>query len=859
MYFGLCQECGRELAEYQSIRPTEGDRSEVRLLCPACATQEDEVVIDNPDTASASTGALAEVIADSQLLAGVAAEPAADTKHLLGAMLRAPAGVRALGAYDLDGAAIEALRTELGPIVRLDATDGEPVDVLTRAANAAVVAAQARAQREVADDVTLEHLVHGIVATDNGIAARMLRNAGVQLRQLTRPPPELPFRPPTPSARQTPALDQFSRDLSTAEIDPIIGREKEIGELIEILCRRRKNNPVLVGPPGVGKTAIVDGLALRIKDGRVPEELSQARIVALDLGGLVAGCSVRGEFEMRLKAVIEEATTGGDILFIDELPSISGLGAGSGAMDGAQLLKPLLMRGDLRVIGATTPKEYKTIERDGGLERRFSPVRVEPPSVEDTIAILRGVREKYEQHHRVQLADDALVAAARLAERYISERELPDKAIDLIDQAASRIRIAAPRSPENEETETEQALSKTASEREQAIAAEDFTLVTTLTKRLSDLGERLTRLRDHTAGEPTVPVVEVLDVCAVLEARTGIAAGELAAGELERLRGLESELHQRVIGQAQAVNVVCDAIRGARLGLSDPDKPLGTFLFLGPTGVGKTELAKGLAERLFGSDDVLVRIDMSEYAEHHSAARLIGSPPGYIGYGDGGQLTEPVRRRPYSVVLLDEIEKAHPKVVLTLLQLLDDGRLTDGEGRTVDFRHAVVIMTSNVGSASSRRPVGFTSSDADPAHHLAELRKTFRAEFLNRIDEKVVFEPLVTEQITEICRLQCTQLAQRLQDAQGITLNVSQELYGRLAEDGFSTEFGARELRRHIHRALEVPITNGIVEGRIRVGQPLRAECDANGTLGLISPAVSTEPAATDLATVGAAATENRV
>ena len=632
---------------------------------------------------------------------------------------------------------------------------------------------------------------------------------------------------------KTPALDEFGRDLTAdaadGRIDPVIGRSDEIEQTVEILARRRKNNAVLIGEAGVGKTAIAEGLALRIADGDVPEVLRDARVVALDLAGMLAGAQYRGQFEQRLKAALAEVadSDGRVVLFVDELHTVLGAGQAEGAMDAANMLKPMLARGELRMVGATTLAEYRAIERDGALARRFSPVMVEEPSVEETVEILRGLRAAYETHHGVEIDDAALEAAARLSDRYVTEYRLPDKAIDLVDQAAARVKL---RRGSAEVAGLRERAEAMRAEKQAAVDAEAYEDAGRIKAELDGIEARLAELA---GGEPSRSVGET-EVAGVIAARTGIPVGELVAGELERLQELEADLHQRVIGQDEAVGVVADTIRRARVGLAESDRPLGSFLFLGPTGVGKTELVKALSERLFASERALVRIDMSEYREPHTVARLIGSPPGYVGYGDGGQLTEPVRRRPYSVVLLDEIEKAHPEVWNVLLQLMDDGRLTDGEGRTVDFTNAVVVMTSNLGAGKARRGIGFTAGEpaAEDDRMLSAAKTAFLPEFLNRIDEIVTFRALDAGQVEEIARLICLRVAERLATERGIVLDVEPALVARLAREGFDEAFGARPLQRHVRRTLEKELTRAILAGELPDGATVKA-VDRDGAIAL--------------------------
>ncbi|MBF6594225.1 MAG: ATP-dependent chaperone ClpB [Thermaceae bacterium] len=693
------------------------------------------------------------------------------------------------------------------------------------------------------------------------------------------------------------ALEQYGINLTKqaedGKLDPVIGRDEEIRRSMQILLRRTKNNPVLIGEPGVGKTAIVEGLAQRIVKGDVPEGLKGKRVISLQIGSLLAGAKYRGEFEERLKAVIQEAvqSAGEIVLFIDELHTVVGAGKAEGAVDAGNMLKPALARGELHMIGATTLDEYRTIEKDAALERRFQPVFVDEPSVEDTVSILRGIKEKYEVHHGVRISDPALIAAAQLSHRYIADRQLPDKAIDLVDEAAARLRMALESSPETldtlnrkrlqleierealkKETDAEskfrlgeleaeiaglseeisrqkveweaeretmnklraaqQKLDEVRTQIEQAERAYDLNKAAELRYgQLPRLEAEVNELSDRMANAKFArPMVAEEDIAEIVARWTGIPVTKLLEGEREKLLRLEEELHQRVIGQDEAIVAVADAIRRSRAGLGDPSRPIGSFLFLGPTGVGKTELAKTLAATLFDSEENLIRIDMSEYQEKHTVARLIGAPPGYVGYEEGGQLTEAVRRRPYSVILFDEIEKAHPDVFNTLLQVLDDGRLTDGQGRTVDFRNTAIILTSNIGSPLILEGIQSGQSyETIRARVLDVLQASFRPEFLNRLDEIVVFRPLAQDQIAQIVEIQLGAVRRRLAEKR-ITLEVSPEALAFLAERGYDPIYGARPLKRVIQRELETPLSRKILSGEVQDGANVWV---GRGVLGL--------------------------
>ncbi len=690
--------------------------------------------------------------------------------------------------------------------------------------------------------VGTEHVLLGLIREGEGVAAQVLKNLGADLEKVRKQVFSLlggnsawANQPGgARNANKTQTLNQFGRDLTEqariGKLDPVIGRDKEIERVIQVLSRRTKNNPVLIGEPGVGKTAIAEGLAQKIVHGDVPEVLLNKRVITLDLGSMVAGSKYRGEFEERMKKVMEEIRNAGDvILFIDEMHTLIGAGAAEGAIDAANILKPALARGELQCIGATTLDEYrKHVEKDAALERRFQPIIVGEPTREETVKILEGLRDRYEAHHRVKITDGAIRAAVDLSDRYITDRFLPDKAIDLIDEAASRVRLQTTITPPDLKN-LEESLSRIQQEKEAAIKNEEFEKAAELRDQEQKTLQQLENLRNEWKSkrgmvESTVTEEEVAQV---VSSWTGVPVAKLKQEETERLLHMEQILHQRVIGQDEAVEAVSRAVRRARAGLKDPKRPIGSFIFLGPTGVGKTELARALAEALFGDENAMVRIDMSEYMERHTVSRLVGSPPGYVGYEEGGQLTERVRRKPYSVVLLDEIEKAHPEVFNILLQVLEDGRLTDSHGRTVDFRNTVVIMTSNVGANLIERsgPLGFqmTSTEEEDNYEkmknnvLEELKRTFRPEFLNRIDEVIVFHALNKEQIQSIVDLMVQPLCNQLKE-KGITLKLTEEAKEFLAKEGYDPHFGARPLRRAVQRLIENPLSEELLKGNLGPG-----------------------------------------
>ncbi|MBF6326400.1 ATP-dependent Clp protease ATP-binding subunit [Nocardia cyriacigeorgica] len=694
--------------------------------------------------------------------------------------------------------------------------NGNGAIALSPAAKRAMRNAQRSAAEAGSSYIGPEHILLGIAETETPAAQAM---AGTQLLGTDG----------QRKTSETPTLDEYGRDLTAearaGKVDPVVGRAEEIEQTVEILSRRRKNNPVLIGDPGVGKTAIVEGLAQRIVNGDVPSTLADRRVVALDVGSLVAGSKYRGEFEERLTKILDEVRAHSDelVVFIDELHTIVGAGSGSeGSMDAGNLLKPALARGELHAIGATTIDEYRRhIEKDAALERRFQPVMVSEPSVADTIEILRGLADVYEEHHQVHYTDESLIAAAELSDRYLTDRFMPDKAIDMIDQAGARVRLRT-RTPDPDVREREEEVARLRREKDAAVAAEDYEKAKELKSEIAVAEEQL-----GDAGHAEEPQVTVTDIAEVISRQTGIPVSELTTEERQRLLGLEDVLHKRVIGQDEAIVAVAEAVRRARAGLKDPNRPIGSFLFLGPTGVGKTELAKALAEAVFGDEDRLIRFDMSEFQEKHTVSRLVGAPPGYVGYDDAAQLTDKVRRQPYSVILFDEIEKAHPDVFNVLLQLLDDGRVTDSKGRTVDFKNTIVIMTSNIGSdLILSAPDGDLDSITPTLNE--RLRSHFRPEFLNRIDDTIVFHRLDQTQIHRIVDL-VLDGTRRLLHAQDIDLDVTEPAVDWLAEHGYQPEFGARPLRRTVQKEVDNKLSRLLLDGDLKPGDTVRLDADGGG------------------------------
>ncbi|MER5577786.1 ATP-dependent Clp protease ATP-binding subunit [Streptomyces massasporeus] len=758
-----------------------------------------------------------------------------DTQHLLRAAL-ATEPTRTL--LSKAGANPDSLASQIddrsGPAQHTPDEAPPPTALsLTPAAKRALLDAHDMARARGYGYIGPEHVLSALASNPDSAAGHILNAA----RFAPSEPPEAPEVPQSerPRPTNTPTLDKYGRDLTElarqGRIDPVIGRDQEIEQTVEVLSRRGKNNPVLIGDAGVGKTAIVEGLAQRISEADVPDVLLGRRVVALDLTGVVAGTRYRGDFEERMNNIVGEIRAHSDqlIIFIDELHTVVGAGSGGGdgsSMDAGNILKPALARGELHIVGATTLEEYRRIEKDAALARRFQPIMVPEPTPADAIEILRGLQDRYEAHHQVRYTDEALVAAVELSDRYLTDRRLPDKAIDLIDQAGARVRLRA-RTKGTDVRALERELEQLTRDKDQAVADEQYEQATQLRDRIVELKQRITEAGgDSEVDEGQDLVVGAESIAEVVSRQTGIPVASLTQEEKDRLLGLEEHLHQRVVGQDEAVRVVSDAVLRSRAGLAAPDRPIGSFLFLGPTGVGKTELARALAEALFGSEDRMVRLDMSEYQERHTVSRLVGAPPGYVGHEEAGQLTEVVRRHPYSLLLLDEVEKAHPDVFNILLQVLDDGRLTDSQGRTVDFSNTVIVMTSNLGSeAITRRgaQTGFAAGGADADEEarreqiLRPLREHFRPEFLNRIDEIVVFRQLTTEQLRRITNLLLDRTRSLVQD-KGITVTFTDRAVEWLAERGYQPEYGARPLRRTIQREVDNELSRLLLDGRVDEG-----------------------------------------
>jgi len=789
------------------------------------------------------------------------------TEHLLLGLIALGEGVAAQVLANL-GVDLRRVRSEIEKIVGT----GDNVMLLgeipfTPRAKKVLELAVEEAQNMGHNYVGTEHLLLGLIREEEGVAARVLENLGVRLDVVREEVISLLGEGQSHAAQhsqtskpksKTPTLDEFGRDLTVLakekKSDPVIGRHDEIDRLIQILARRTKNNPVLIGDPGVGKTAIVEGLAQKIASGDIPEVLQGRRVMTLDLAAVVAGTKYRGEFEQRLKNIMEEIRRAKNqiILFIDELHTVIGAGAAEGAIDASNMLKPALARGELQCIGATTLDEYRRhIEHDAALERRFQPIQVDPPSIEDTVKILMGLREKYATHHKVKYEDEALKAAAELAERYITDRFLPDKAIDLIDEAGSRARLqlsTMPKSIKDKEAELENLIK----DKDGSIASQEYEKAARLRDQEKELRKTIeeSKKKWRASREETIPSINSEDIATVVSMWTGIPVNKLTEKESDKLLHMEEGLHKRVIGQQEAIRSISQAIRRSRTGLKDPKKPVGSFIFLGPTGVGKTELARALAEFLFGNEEALVRIDMSEYMEKFSVSRLIGAPPGYVGYEEGGQLTEAVRRKPYSVVLLDEIEKAHPDTFNILLQIMDDGHVTDNLGHKVSFKNTVVIMTSNVGARliSKGKSLGFVSGEDTDRDYKAmkdvvmeEVKKHFNPEFLNRIDDLIVFHPLNRDDARKILDLILERVSKKLEN-QDIVPTLTEEAKDFLVEQGFDPNYGARPLLRTIQRQLEDPMAEEILAKRLTTGGKVYVDFDAEAKKLVFSPTPHKKP-----------------
>ena len=788
-----------------------------------------------------------EVLANSQEVVRRYSHSQWDVEHVLLSLLELEHGLPADILESL-GVSVEGVMGRLRQVLESSPKVAYEAGQIYATPRAARLLDNARAEAERLKDefIGTEHLLIGATMERKGEAALILKEQGVDQEKVYRALMQIrgTHRVTDPRAESKyRSLEKYSIDLTELareeKLDPVVGRDEEVRRVMQTLTRRKKNNPVIIGEAGVGKTAIAEGLAQRIVAGDVPDILKGRRLLALDMGALVAGSKFRGEFEERLKAVMDEVKSaqGEVILFIDEIHTVVGAGAAEGAIDASNLLKPALQRGELQCIGATTTDEYhKYIEKDSALERRFQSIYLEEPSVEETIEVLRALRPRYEAHHKVKIEDSALTAAARLSNRYITDRHLPDKAVDLIDEAASKLRIDADSLPADLKS-TERRIQEVSHEEEAAAQRSDYEQAAQLKMERLRLEQEYTRGRDDWLRDKKIDMIVDAEVIAQLISKwTGIPVSNLLEEEAERLVHMEDGLHRRVVGQEEAVVAVSEAIRRARSGLADPKRPIGSFIFLGPTGVGKTELARALSEFLFDDEANMVRVDMSEYMEKHTVSRLIGAPPGYVGFDEGGQLTEPVRRHPFRVILFDEIEKAHPDVFNVLLQILEDGRLTDGHGRTVDFRNTVVIMTSNLGTGEvGRQPFGFRRDGRDviDEQRLRDsvqdaLKRAFRPEFLNRIDEIIIFHPLSQEQIEQIVGLMAAEVQKRLED-RNITFELTPEARKWLAGEGFDPTFGARPLRRAIQRHLENPMSKAILAGELKPGDHILVESGDKG------------------------------
>lgn len=779
------------------------------------------------------------------------------TEHILLGLVREGEGIAAKALQSL-GLEATKIQEEVEGLIGVGEETSQTIQYTPRAKKV-IELSMDEARKLGHTYVGTEHILLGLIREGEGIAARVLNNLDVSLNRARQQVLQLlgsnePTRKgqgrhaQSNNSAGTPTLDSLARDLTQiakeGNVDPVVGREKEIERVIQVLSRRTKNNPVLIGEPGVGKTAVAEGLAQQIVDNDVPEMLRDKRVMTLDMGTVVAGTKYRGEFEDRLKKVMEEIRQAGNvILFIDELHTLIGAGGAEGAIDASNILKPSLARGELQCIGATTIDEYrKYIEKDAALERRFQPIKVDEPTLEESIEILKGLRDRYEAHHRVTITDEAVVAAVDLSSRYITDRFLPDKAIDLIDEAGSKVRLRSYTAPSNLK-EMEQSLAEVIKEKDAAVQGQEFEKAASLRDQEQKLRKELEQTKEKWEAKQGQEdsKVTVEDIASIVSSWTGVPVDSLTKDETERLLNLEDVLHNRVIGQNEAVDAVSKAIRRARAGLKDPKRPIGSFIFLGPTGVGKTELARALAESMFGEEEAMIRIDMSEYMEKHTTSRLVGSPPGYVGHEEGGQLTEKVRSKPYSVVLFDEMEKAHPDVFNILLQVLEDGRLTDSKGRLVDFRNTIIIMTSNVGASElqNNKYVGFNLGDtaADYKHMKSKvtdaLKKSFRPEFLNRIDETIVFHSLERKHMKDIVELMIKQLQERL-SKQDLDFAISDKAIEKIAEEGFDPEYGARPLRRSIQKNIEDLLSEALLKGEITKNNPVRVGLTSSGKFTIL-------------------------